>query len=61
MTGHDQNPLLRLYGNPRAIVHTRVAARAHPLPSTREEDSLEKLGNSMASLISLKDHNTASR
>ncbi|MFS8115098.1 hypothetical protein QD460_25505 [Rhizobium jaguaris] len=57
MSTHDNNPLLGLYGTPRAVVHKRTSVRAKPLGSPEEQDNPEKLGLSMISLTSLKDHN----
>ncbi|EJT01182.1 hypothetical protein [Rhizobium sp. CCGE 510] len=61
MTAHDRNPILRLYGTPRAVIRSRVSARAEKMPASSEQDDPAKIGNSMVSLICLKDHMQTSR
>ena len=61
MTNHDHNPLLCLYGTPRAVIHSRVSARAKTAPPVSEQDDPEKIGSSIVNLTCLKDHKTTSR
>jgi len=61
MTTHDHNPLLALYGVPRAVVHSRVSVRAKPIAAESEQTDAEKIGNSMVSLIGLQDQKPTSR
>ncbi|WP_082928883.1 hypothetical protein [Rhizobium bangladeshense] len=61
MTVHDHNPILGLYGTPRATIRSRVSARATPIPPSAEQDDPAKIGNSIVSLTSLKDHKETSR
>ncbi|WP_168880161.1 hypothetical protein [Rhizobium sp. P28RR-XV] len=56
MTDHNHNPLLTLYGTPRAVIHARVSIRAKPIQPAAEQENTEKIGNSIVSLTSLKDH-----
>ncbi len=60
MTTHDHNPLLGLYGTPRAVIHSRVSARTSKTtnPASEQEDA-QKMGNS--NLICLKDQKPTSR
>ncbi|KWV42872.1 MULTISPECIES: hypothetical protein [Rhizobium] len=62
MTTHDHNPLLGLYGTPRAVIHSRVSARTSKTtnPASEQEDA-QKMGNSIVSLICLKDQKPTSR
>jgi len=60
MTDHDHNPLLGLYGTPRAVIHSRVSARAKAPPAC-EQDDPKKIGSSIVNLSSLKDHKITSR
>jgi hypothetical protein len=61
MTTHDHNPLLALYGTPRSVIHSRVSVRAKAVSPEREGEEPEKIGSSMVSLTSLKDHSATSR
>ncbi|NLS21412.1 hypothetical protein HGP16_33535 [Rhizobium sp. P40RR-XXII] len=64
MTTHNHNPLLTLYGTPRAVIRARVSVRAKPIESSSEhseQENTEKIGNSIVSLTSLKDHLRTSR
>lgn len=61
MTSHDHNPILGLYGTPRAIIRSRVSARAQVTPPSSEQDDPAKIGNSIVSLTCLKDHKQTSR
>ncbi|AHG50129.1 hypothetical protein RLEG12_00580 (plasmid) [Rhizobium leguminosarum bv. trifolii CB782] len=61
MTAHDHNPILGLYGTPRAVIRSRVSARAKAIPSSSEQDDPAKIGNSIVSLTCLKDHDRTSR
>ncbi|EJZ22920.1 hypothetical protein NE852_30160 (plasmid) [Rhizobium sp. Pop5] len=61
MTAHDHNPILVLYGTPRAAIRSRVSARAKAIPSSSERDDPAKIGNSIVSLTCLKDHEPTSR
>ncbi|AGS25605.1 hypothetical protein [Rhizobium etli] len=61
MTAHDHNPILGLYGTPRAVIRSRVSARAQPMPASSEQEDPAKIGNSIVSLTSLKDHKQTSR
>ncbi|MBY5369153.1 hypothetical protein [Rhizobium leguminosarum] len=61
MTTHDHDPLLALYGIPRAVVHSRVSVRAKPVTPDPEKGDAEKMGNSMISLIGLKEQKPTSR
>ncbi|MBX4927436.1 hypothetical protein [Rhizobium binae] len=61
MTTHDHNPVLGLYGTPRAVIRSRVSARAKPTPAPSEQDDPAKIGNSIVSLTSLKDQKQTSR
>jgi len=61
MSNRDHDPLLALYGVPRAVVHSRVSVRAKPASADSERDEPEKIGTAMVSLTSLKDHRTTSR
>ncbi|MBX4869889.1 MULTISPECIES: hypothetical protein [Rhizobium] len=61
MTSHDHNPILGLYGTPRAAIRSRVSARAKAMPPSAEQDDPAKIGNSIVSLICLKDHRQTSR
>ncbi|MBX5132991.1 hypothetical protein HJB79_11395 [Rhizobium lentis] len=61
MTVHDHNPILGLYGTPRAIIRSRVSERAKAVPPSAEQEDSAKIGNSIVSLICLKDHKQTSR
>ncbi|QKK28002.1 hypothetical protein [Rhizobium hidalgonense] len=61
MSDHEYNPLVALYGVPRAVIHPRVSARNQQEAPQSEEDGSEKIGNCMFSLISLKDQSTTGR
>ncbi|QFY64040.1 hypothetical protein FZ934_20550 (plasmid) [Rhizobium grahamii] len=61
MTTHDHDPLLALYGTPRSVIHSRVSVRGKAVTTERESEDPEKIGSSMISLTSLKDHSTTSR
>ncbi len=61
MTSHDHNPLLGLYGTPRAAIHTRISARARSTQPPCEQEDPEKIGSSIINLTCLKDHKTTSR
>ncbi|MGG7582005.1 hypothetical protein [Rhizobium sp. Nf11,1] len=61
MTAHDHNPILGLYGTPRAAIRSRVSARAMTMPPSAEQEDPAKIGNSIVSLTCLKDHKQTSR
>ncbi|WFU13387.1 hypothetical protein QA646_29740 (plasmid) [Rhizobium sp. CB3090] len=61
MINREHNPLLALYGTPRAVVHSRVSARAKAMAPSCDQDDPEKIGNPVVSLTSLKDHKSESR
>ncbi|HWT57643.1 MAG TPA: hypothetical protein VN284_07295 [Rhizobium sp.] len=61
MTVHDHNPILGLYGTPRATIRSRVSARAKEMVPPCEQDDPAKIGNSIVSLTCLKDHKQTSR
>ena len=61
MTTHDHDPLLALYGTPRSVIHSRVSVRCKSVAPERESQEPEKIGCSMVSLTSLKDHSPTSR
>ncbi|WP_434715235.1 hypothetical protein NMA58_31880 (plasmid) [Rhizobium sp. YTUHZ045] len=61
MTIHDHNPILGLYGTPRATIRSRVSERAKAMPQSAEQDDPAKIGNSIVSLTCLKDHRQTSR
>lgn len=61
MSNHEHNPLLALYGAPRAVIHSRVSARNKQDAPQSEQDDSEKIGNCMISLTSLKDQPTTRR
>jgi hypothetical protein len=61
MAAHDHNPLLGLYGTPRAAIHSRISARAKTTKPSCEQDDPEKIGSSIVNLTCLKDHKTTSR
>ncbi|MBX4911882.1 MULTISPECIES: hypothetical protein [Rhizobium] len=61
MTVHDHNPILGLYGTPRAIIRSRVSERAKAVAPSAEQEDPAKIGNSIVSLICLKDHKQTSR
>lgn len=42
MTSHDHNPILGLYGTPRAAIRSRVSARAKAMPPSAEQDDPAK-------------------
>ncbi|NNG73254.1 hypothetical protein HLI18_26005 [Rhizobium laguerreae] len=62
MAAHGHNPILDLYGTPRATIRSRVSARAKatPPPSDQDDDPA-KIGSSIVSLTCLKDHGQTSR
>ncbi|PDS40407.1 hypothetical protein CO662_37005 [Rhizobium anhuiense] len=60
MAAHGHNPILDLYGTPRAAIRSRVSARAKALPPPSDQDDPAKIGNCMVSLTSLKDQPTTS-
>lgn len=60
MAAHGHNPILDLYGTPRATIRSRVSARqGHAAPS--DQDDPAKIGSSIVSLTCLKDHEQTSR
>ncbi|PDT15134.1 hypothetical protein CO670_19095 [Rhizobium sp. J15] len=61
MSDHDHNPILGLYGTPRAIIRSRISERAKTMPPSPEQDDPAKIGNSIVSLTCLKDHKQTSR
>ncbi|NKM09165.1 hypothetical protein GFM29_36410 [Rhizobium leguminosarum bv. viciae] len=61
MSNHEHNPLIAMYGVPRAVIHSRVSARNKRQAPRSEGDGSEKIGNCMISLISLKGQPTTSR
>ena len=61
MSDHDHNPILGLYGTPRAIIRSRRSERAKTMPPSPEQDDAAKIGNSIVSLTCLKDHKQTSR
>ncbi|EJC80714.1 hypothetical protein Rleg4DRAFT_2357 [Rhizobium leguminosarum bv. trifolii WSM2297] len=61
MAAHDHNPILSLYGTPRAAIRSRVSARAKPMALASEQDDPANIGNSIVSLTCLKYHKETSR
>ncbi|RUM25803.1 hypothetical protein EFQ99_05725 [Rhizobium vallis] len=61
MTSHGHNPILSLYGTPRAAIRSRVSARAQVTAPSCEQDDPAKIGNSIVNLTCLKDHKQTSR
>jgi len=62
MSTHDHNPLLGLYGTPRAVIHSRISARTTKTTTpVGEQEDASKIGNSIVSLICLKDQKPTSR
>lgn len=61
MAVHGHNPILDLYGTPRATIRSRVSARAKAMPSPPDQDDPAKIGSSIVSLTCLKDHEQTSR
>ncbi|MBY5494405.1 hypothetical protein ACCS70_24335 [Rhizobium ruizarguesonis] len=62
MAAHGHNPILDLYGTQRAIIRSRVSARAKATtPPPSDQDDPAKIGSSIVSLTCLKDHEQTSR
>lgn len=61
MAAHGHNPILDLYGTPRATIRSRVSARAKATPPPSDQDDPAKIGSSIVSLPCLKDHEQTSR
>ncbi|GLR62001.1 hypothetical protein [Rhizobium indigoferae] len=61
MASHRHNPILDLYGTPRATIRSRVSPRARTMPPLYEQDDPAKIGSSIVSLTCLKDHEQTSR
>ncbi|MBX5177229.1 hypothetical protein HJB77_13260 [Rhizobium lentis] len=61
MAAHGHVPILDLYGTPRAIIRSRVSARATTTPLPSDQDDPAKIGSSIISLTCFKDHEQTSR
>ncbi|WP_168318727.1 MULTISPECIES: hypothetical protein [Rhizobium] len=57
MSDHDHNPILGLYGTPRADIRSRISERAGTMPPLYDHDDPAKIG----SLTRLKNHQQTSR
>ncbi|ASS60249.1 hypothetical protein E0H35_36675 [Rhizobium leguminosarum bv. viciae] len=61
MSDHDHNPILGLYGTPRADIRSRISERAGTMPPLYDHDDPAKIGSSIVSLTRLKNHQQTSR
>ncbi|MBB3136693.1 hypothetical protein FHS26_004450 [Rhizobium pisi] len=57
MSDHDHNPILGLYGTPRADIRSRISERAGTMPPLYDHDDPAKIGSSTR----LKNHQQTSR